>query len=179
MIKINLLPVRASRKREAGKQWIALFVVVIVATLIGNGIWYNETEKKVTAVKARVKRYQDDLNTLNKIIGEVKNIKQEKEAITKKLDTLKKLKDGRTGPVKVMDELATLMPQGVWIGTWDEGAGGHLSFSGSGKSYDEVANFAKKLRESRFFTNVTLKGTRQVSENRCDFTLTLTVNYAA
>ena len=179
MIKINLLPVRASRKREAGKQWIALFVVVVAATVLGNGIWYNETSKKVDQVNQRVKRYKDDLATLNKIIGEVKNIKEEKESINKKLDILKKLKDGRTGPVKVKDELATLMPQGVWIASWDEAQGSHLSFSGSGKSYDDVANFAKKLRESRFFSNVTLKSTRQGSDTRCDFVLTLTVNYAA
>lgn len=179
MIRINLLPVRASRKREAGKQWIALFILVVAATLVGNGILYNETTKKVAAVNARVKRYEDDLATLNKIIGEVKNIKEEKEAITRKLDILRKLKDGRTGPVKVLDELATLIPQGVWIYTWDEGSGGGLTFTGAGKSYDDVANFAKKLRDSRFFSNVTLKGTRQVNENRCDFTITLSVNYAA
>lgn len=180
MIKINLLPVRASKKREAGKQWIALFVLVTAATLGGNFIWMNETDKKVQAVHARVKRYKDDLATLNKIIGEVKNIKEEKEAINKKLDILKKLKDGRTGPVKVMDEMATLIPQAVWITSWTEdGGGGNMTINGGGKNYDEVANFVKKLRESKYFTNVTLKTTRQVGENRCDFLVTLTVNYAA
>ena len=179
MIKINLLPVRASKKREAGKQWVALFVFVVSATLLGNYIWMNETDKQVDAVNARVKRLNDDLATLNKIIGEVKNIKEEKEAIQKKLDILKKLKDGRTGPVKVMDELATLIPQGVWVNNWTEESGGNMTFTGSGKTYDEVAVFAKKLRDSKYFTNVVLKSTRQVGENRCDFTVTVTVNYAA
>jgi type IV pilus assembly protein PilN len=178
MIKINLLPVRASKKREAGKQWIVLLVLVVAGGLFGNWMWMNETDKKVLEVQARNAKYATELATLNKIIGEVKNIKSEKAEIVKKLNALKKLKDDRRGPVRIMDELATIIPQRVWIASWEE-TGGSLNFTGSGQTHDEIANFFHKLRESKFFTNVTLKSQRLAVEGRIDFTITCTVNYSA
>jgi len=178
MIKINLLPVRASKKREAGKQWIVLLVLVLSGAVIGNYFWMTETDKRVEQVKARNAKYTADLATLNKIIGEVKNIKAEKAEIEKKLKALKKLKDDRRGPVRVMDEIATLIPQRVWIGSWEE-LNGTVTFTGSGQSHEEVANFFHKLRESKFFSGVALKNQRMVGEGKVDFIITATVNYSA
>ena len=39
MIRINLLPVRVSKKKAAGKQQLLLFAVVIVAAWLGNLAW--------------------------------------------------------------------------------------------------------------------------------------------
>lgn len=176
MIRINLLPVRASKKREAGKQWLALFAVTFVAAVIGNYLWWNETEKNHDAIKSRIAQYERDVATLNKIIGEVKNIKAQKAEMEKKLDTLKKLRDGRTGPVRVMDELANIIPQRVWVANYED-AGGSVSMSGSAGNHEEVSTFLKKLKSSKFFSAPVLKYTRQAAENRVDFQITAGVRY--
>jgi len=178
MIKINLLPVRASKKREAGRQWLVLFALVLLGTGVGNYFWLNDTEKRLEQIDERTKKYKADVETLNKIIGEVKNIKTEKEEIQKKLSALKVLKEGRTGPVRIMDEFSTLITPRVWIYSWDENAW-NMSFTASGTSHDEVANFVRKLKSSKFFTNVDFKGSRQAGENRVDFTFTCTANPSA
>ena len=44
MIRINLLPVRAVKKRELGVQVLTLLTLVIVGTLIANYFWYDSRE---------------------------------------------------------------------------------------------------------------------------------------
>lgn len=178
MIKINLLPVRASKKRELGKQWLLLFALSVIAAVVGNYLWWNQEEFALQAVKTRITKYEQDVATLNKIIGEVKNIKKEKAEMEQKLGVLKKLRDGRTGPVRVLDELTAILPQRVWLMNMEEG-GGNVSFAGIGSSHEEVANFLKKLKGSKFFMNPVLKTTKQVGENRVDFQITCHVKYSA
>lgn len=177
MIRINLLPIRASKKREAGKQWIVLFALAVGITLAVNYYWFYVTDAAVQLVKARVNKYNSDLQTLNKIIGEVKNIKDDKAAIEKKLGVLKKLKDNRTGPVKVMDEVSTIIPPKVWLTSWDEN-GGSVTFQASAATLDDVADFLSKIKASKFFTNPILKNTR-AGDSKVDFVITAQVKYSA
>src|SRR5205814_4154470 len=48
MIRINLLPVRAKKKREFGQQLLVLFVLVLVGGLIGNYLWYRQVDDRLT-----------------------------------------------------------------------------------------------------------------------------------
>ena len=178
MIKINLLPVRTSKKREAGRQWIVFFALIVVAGVVGNYFWYDEMDKKVIEVKARIVKFKAENAALEKIIGEVKDIKREKDEMKTKLGILNKLKEGRQGPVKVMDELATIIPPKVWVGNWEE-QNGAVTIQGSGLNHEEVANFMKKMRESKYFDNVTLKTARMVRDTQVDFTITCNVKYSA
>ena len=50
MIKINLLPVRAAKKREFGRQQIVLFGLLLVLAAIGNWFWYGKVESELTAL---------------------------------------------------------------------------------------------------------------------------------
>jgi type IV pilus assembly protein PilN len=178
MIKINLLPVRASKKRELGRQWLVLLALSVVAAVVGNYLWWNQEELALQAVRSRITKYEQDVATLNKIIGEVKNIKKEKAEMEQKLGVLKTLRDGRTGPVRVLDELTALLPQRVWLQSMEEGSG-KVTFVGVGSSHEEVANFLKKLKSSKFFSAPVLKNTRQSGENKVDFSITCTVKYSA
>jgi type IV pilus assembly protein PilN len=178
MIKINLLPVRASKKREVGRQWLVFFALVVTASAIGNWFWLSSIEDKLGQAKKLIAKYEGENAELKKIIGEVKDIKKEKDEMKQKLGVLNKLKDGRMGPVRVMDELATIIPARVWINTWEE-TGGAVTMMGSGVNNEEVASFMRKMKESKYFDNVNLKSLRLVRDNEVSFTITCSVKFAA
>jgi len=178
MIKINLLPVRASKKRELGRQWLVLFALALVASVVGNYLWWNQEEQALETVKTRITKYEQDVATLNKIIGEVKNIKKEKADMEQKLKTLSDLRAKRTGPVRVLDELTSILPQRVYLSSFEEG-GGKVTFVGVGVNHEEVANFLKKLKGSKFFSEPVLKSDKQTGEAKVDFTISCNVKYSA
>lgn len=178
MIKINLLPVRASKKSAAGRTWIVIFLIVVAASVGGNYIWLHQTDARVDEVKDRIARDRVENKKLEGVIGQVKDLKKAKDEMKQKLGVLNKLKEGRQGPVRMMDELATIIPPHVWLTSWEE-AGGAVNISGVGTTHEEVAGFMKAMRQSKYFDNVSLKNDRMVKDNEVQFTITCNVKYSA
>lgn len=178
MIRINLLPVRAAKKREYGRQQIVLFALLLVIAGIGNYFWYGRIESELSGLDRQISTTRAEIAQLEKTIGEVKSIKDDKKALEDKLKILETLKKGRTGPVKVMDELATLIPQKVWINDYAE-SGGSVTMMGSAAAYEDLSTFSKKLKASRHFTNITIKTARQKPDGTVDWTILCTADYQA
>jgi len=178
MIKINLLPVRAAKKREFGRQQLVLFVLILVLAGIGNYFVYGRFQSQLKSLDKQIANTRAEIAQLEKTIGEVKSIKEDKKALEDKLKILDTLKKGRTGPVKVLDELASLVPQKVWLVDFTEQNGG-VSMIGQAASYEELSAFSKKLKGSVHFTNITIKGARQRADGTVDWTITCNANYSA
>ena len=75
MVRINLLPVRVSKKKEAGRQQLVLFAVVLVAGLLANYFWAASRAGDLKTREAKLARTREDIAQLERIIGEVKNIR--------------------------------------------------------------------------------------------------------
>ena len=180
MIHINLLPVRVSKKTIAGKQQLLLFGLIVVLGLILNLLWQQSRAADLRSREAKLKRTQEDIAQLEKIIGEVKNIKAQQAALKEKLDILEKLKAGRSGPVRMLDELATITPKRLELKKMEEKAGGALQFDGSAGSIDDVSAFMSALKASKYFTAVELKKTTAATRKAfriVDFSINDTTNY--
>ena len=179
MLHINLLPVRAAKKREFGKQQLVLFGLLLVLAGIGNFFVYGRYESELRSLDKQIATTRAEIQQLEKTIGEVKSIKEDKKALEDKLKILDTLKKGRTGPVKVMDELATIIPQKVWLVDYTEKDGG-VTMTGLAGSYEDLSTFSKQLKASTHFTNITIKGAKQVSaEGTVSWTITCNANYSA
>ncbi len=177
MIRINLLPVRVSKKREAGKQQLVLFALVVVLGVIVNFLWASSRQADLKARQARIAKTRSEIAQLDRIIGEVRDIKEAQKSLKEKLDVLDRLKAGRIGPVRMLDELATITPKRLWLTTLSEG-GGTLSLTGLAASIDDVSEFMSALKASPYFGEVELKKTSAKVERgmrAVDFSLTAKV----
>ncbi|HET6437351.1 MAG TPA: PilN domain-containing protein [Anaeromyxobacter sp.] len=163
MVRINLLPVRVSKKKEAGKQQLLLFVLVLVVGLLANFWFHQRRAAELDEVEKRVGKTRADIAQLDKIIGEVKSIRTQQQQLQEKLDVLDKLKQGRTGPVRMLEELAGIVPRRLWLKKMEEKAG-KVTFSGAAASVDDVSVFMGALKNSKYFADVELKKTESKTE---------------
>ncbi len=180
MIRINLLPVRVSKKKTAGKQQLLLFAVIIVAGFAGNFVWASSRAGELKSREAKVRSLRDEIAQLDRIIGEVKNIKDQQAALREKLDILQQLKAKRSGPVRVLDALASLTPKRLWLTKLEEKSG-TVTYTGSAVTIDDVSEFMSALKGNPHFVTVELSKTASKTEkglDYVDFTLTGTVSYA-
>jgi type IV pilus assembly protein PilN len=183
MIRINLLPVRVSRKKTEGKQQLVLFALLIVGGYVGNFLWASSRAADLRAREAKVRTTKEEIAQLDRIIGEVKNIKDQQAALREKLDILTQLKANRSGPVKVLDALASLTPKRLWLTKLEE-KGGTLTFVGGAATIDDVSELMTALKGNPHFGAVELKKTaaETVKVGRpvdyVEFTPTARVNYA-
>ena len=179
MIRINLLPAKVSKKKQAGTQQLAIAAAVLVAALAGNFFWSSSRASALAAREAKVKRTKAEIASLEKIIGEVNDIKQQQAAVKDKLAVLDRLKANRAGPVRLLDELAGLVPKRVWIRKFDE-KDRNVSFEGSAVTIEDVSAFMSALQKSPYFTSVELRKTSAKADGRfkvVDFTLTARAEY--
>ena len=182
MIRINLLPVRVSKKKAAGKQQLLLFAVLVVLGYVGNFVWAQARASELKARQQKVAKTREEIAQLDRIIGEVKNIKEQQAALREKLDILAELKAGRSGPVRVMDALATLTPKRLWITKLDE-HGGNASIAGVASTFDDVSAFMTALKGNPHFGSVELSKTSSTQTTTgkkidlVEFTLNLNILY--
>ena len=183
MIHINLLPVRVSKKKAAGKQQLILFAAVIVLGYVGNFVWSSTRAAELKAVEAKARATREEIAQLDRIIGEVKNIKDQQAQLREKLDILQQLKANRSGPVKVLDALASLTPKRLSLTKLEE-RGGTLTFTGMAATIDDVSELMTALKGNPHFSAVELQKTAAAVQTQgralefVDFTLTAAVNYA-
>jgi type IV pilus assembly protein PilN len=182
MVRINLLPVRVSRKKQASKQQLLLFALFVILGVTVNWVWASSRAGELERREAGVKRTRDEIAQLDRIIGEVKNIKTQQQQLREKLDVLAQLKEGRTGPVRMLDELATKMPKRLWLTKFDEKKG-LAKISGSAASIDDVSDLMTALKSSPHFKAVELEKTSAKADGKTglrfvDFAMTASVSYA-
>jgi type IV pilus assembly protein PilN len=144
MIRINLLPVRAVKKREVGRQILVLYALVLVLTAVLNGLWYRDRAGDEQRNKERLAQTQQRIDELQKVIGEVNNINKRKKEVEEKLKILDGLRRGRSGPVRMMDALATATPKKVWLKDFEEKSN-TVKITGTAVSHDDVAEFMRSL----------------------------------
>jgi type IV pilus assembly protein PilN len=179
MIRINLLPVRVSKKKVAGRQQVLLLALIVILGLVANWVWASSRAADLAAREAKIKRTKDEITQLDRIIGEVKDIKAQQAALKEKLDTLEKLKAGRSGPVRLLDKLAQVVPPRLEIRRMEE-KDGTATFDGSGATIDDVSAFMTALKQTPYFSKVELRKTTAVTRGGMrlvDFTVTAQANY--
>jgi type IV pilus assembly protein PilN len=162
MIEINLLPVRAARRRESLRFQLSvagltlLFVLFIIILL---NVSAREREKKVDK---ETKLVQEELTQLNKIVGEIDELKQQKAKLEQKLKVITELDRGRLRAAYILGELSQRTPEKVWIESLDK-SGKSLKISGIALDNETIANFMTVLERSKYFTGVELGASEQIN----------------
>jgi type IV pilus assembly protein PilN len=158
MVRINLLPVKVSKKKVAGKQQLLLFAAVLLLGLVVNMVAAQSRASVLKSRQAKIASTKEQIARLDKVIGEVAKYKEAKKELEAKLAILDKLKAGRTGPVRMLDSLASITPKRLWLKKMDE-KGNVVTFEGAAATIDDVSAFMKELEKSKYFGPPELKKT--------------------
>jgi type IV pilus assembly protein PilN len=155
MIRINLLPVREARRREDLRQYGMQFALVIIMTIAGIGFAHSRVSDKIDQSRMRVSH---DIRQFKPQLDQVAAFRKKKASLEKKIDVIDGLDRARSGPVRVMDELATHTPERLWLNGLAT-KGRRLELTGQSLDNELVAVFLRALGESPHFGKVDLEST--------------------
>ena len=159
MIKINLLPVRASKKKETTRQQISILMLSLGGVLVVGIGFYVLTLSKISAANQEIVSSELEIQQLKAKIGQIDNIKKLQAEVKKKLDILSQLRKEKSGPAKRLSKISDAAPEKLWLTKYIENSG-VVSISGLALNEDLIAGFMRNLQAIDDFTNVEL----QVSE---------------
>lgn len=161
MIKINLLPYRASKKKETVTQQFVLMGVALLVVIAAAVVIYVITITKIKTTKNEIARSESELAELKKKVGEIDTLKKLQADVQKKLDILNQLRKEKTGPAIRLSKLSDIVPEKMWLTKYQE-SGTNVSISGLAYNEDMIADFMRSIQSSEQFGNVEL----QVSEQQ-------------
>jgi type IV pilus assembly protein PilN len=158
MIRINLLPVREARRKAGARQQVAILAAAVLATVGGLSALHVSLVSKVASVEERLAEIDEQIKRYEPQIKQVEEYKKKKEQIQAKLDVIEGLEKSRSGPVHMLDELATLAPQRLWL-THLSSDKTELRLDGVSLDNEIVASFLTALSQSPYFNKVELDTT--------------------
>jgi type IV pilus assembly protein PilN len=158
MIRINLLPVReARRKADIRSQLVLIAGTVAVSLVLALG-FHQFVRSNISSTKARIATLNQQLAQYKPQQEQVDAFKAKKADIESKLAVIERLERSRSGPVHILDELASRTPERVWL-TLLSANDGQIELKGMSLDNELVALFLTSLNDSPYFTNVELKQT--------------------
>ncbi|MEK6725293.1 MAG: PilN domain-containing protein [Deltaproteobacteria bacterium] len=163
MIKINLLPVRAAKKKETLRQQISVAVMSLVLVLIVIGYFHFRIVKNIAEVTAKIASTEGELQKTKTQIGEVSKFKEAKKVLENKLGVIESLKKGKAGPVKMLDELSSVTPEKLWLVSFKE-QGRNINIEGTAISNEVIAQFMTDMEKSSNFKDIELVVTEQIEQ---------------
>ena len=162
MIKINLIPYRAARKKENIRQQISIFVLFFIFLAMGLSYYHIHLAGEISQRNEVLKATQKNLKSYEAKVKEVDKIKSKLEVLDKKLDIMANLNKGREKPVKLLKTLTDLTVKNrMWLTSMQE-AGNRISLSGIAMDNNTVAMFMSRIEKNDFFANVELSDLVQV-----------------
>lgn len=183
MIRVNLLPYRAARIKENIRRQVTIYILSTLFLILFFGIFpynpisYVALNKEVKSLRQKRDDRKKELASYRDTTVKIKALEKTKAEIDVKLGKINELKKVKTGPVRLLDDIATSVPKDkLWLTALKENKG-ILVLEGTAMDNETVADFMNRLKDTRSVRAVELVRTKQkeikeLNLNLKDFALT-------
>lgn len=155
MIRINLLPVRAAKKKESIRFQLTVAGLITFLSVAVTSAVYFSVRSEASGIAADITKGQQELESLKQKIGELSRIKEQKRVVEEKLNIIKSLEAGRTGPSNLFKKIGDAIPEKAWLTSMKD-EGHVIVLKGYASSDEVVADLMRGLEKYRELGNVEL-----------------------
>lgn len=156
MIKINLLPFRAARKRENVRRQISIYFLSVIFLIMAIMYFNMDLNGQVTTLKAKENGLRNELKPYNAINREIALIQKKTKEIRSRLGVIEQLEKERVRPIQLLREIAYAVPiNRLWLRSMAESKG-KITLQGTAMDNDTLALFLTNLEKAPHIQNVEL-----------------------
>jgi type IV pilus assembly protein PilN len=156
MIRINLLPFRAARKKENIRRQVSIFVLSLVFLLIILFYYNWSLGRQINDLNAKIQHTKTELKKYEEINKEIAEIKKKLSNLKQKMAVMDTLEANRFEPTRMMDAMTqVIVPQRMWFTRMDS-KDNSLNIQGIALDNKTVADFMIRLEKSGLFSDVNL-----------------------
>jgi type IV pilus assembly protein PilN len=157
MIRINLLPFRAARKKENFRRQISVFLLsffLMLAVLI----YYNiHLGGQIKDLKSDVDATKNEVAKFQKITKQIEEIKKKLAILEKKTEVIRKLETNRFEPVEMLDNMSgKIIANRMWFTSFNDRPQ-NVKIDGIALDNKTVADFMTRLEGTGLFGSVRLQ----------------------
>lgn len=161
MIRINLLPFRAARKRENVRRQVSIYLLSLVFLFVAMAYFNLDLNDRLTILKTRERGLQNELKPYEMINREIAAIKKKTAEIRSRLTVIERLEKERVQPLQLLEEIAHAVPLNrMWLRSLTE-SGKRITIQGTAMDNDTLALFLTNLEKAPHIEKVELRSSKR------------------
>ena len=155
MIRINLLPHRAERRRIQRLQFAILSGISLVAGILLVGLVNVAIDARMSYQERRNDYLTQQIVILDKQIAEIKKLREQTESLLARKTVVENLQSTRSSIVHLLDQMLRVLPDGVYLHSLKQ-TGDKISITGYAQSNARVSTLMRAIEDSRWLNSPTL-----------------------
>lgn len=174
-VKINLLPYREKIKQRKKQQFK---VLMLSALLIGAGLLvltYLTINNAISRQEDRNALLGKEIEKLDKALGEILKLQQEKENFLSKKQKVEELQEKRSQAAYIIDSLNVVTPDNSYLTALEAESSTSYKITGRASSDNKIAMFMRSLPSTGVFAQPELLSIKKI-DNYQEFTLKVLLN---
>lgn len=177
LTRINLLPYREEIKQRKQQQFKILMLGAFAVGLGLAAATYLGIDSAISNQEGRNNFLQTEIDRLDRELGEIDKLQQEKEAFLAKKLKVEELQEKRYQAAYILDSLNALTPDNTYLTALEAESPTSYKISGRAISDNKIAVMMRSLPSTGIFLQPELLSIKKV-DNYQEFTLKSSINQA-
>ena len=177
MIRVNLLPHRAER-RKAQRKHLAILAGMVTALAISIVVLVHGVIAGYISIQTdRNEFLKKEISQLDKEIDEIKKLKEDITALLARKQVIERLQSDRAQSVYLLEQLVRQVPDGVYIKSVKQ-QGIKVNLTGYAQSNARVSTLMRNIASSPYLENpdlVEIKSATVANKRVAEFTMNLSL----
>lgn len=178
MIRINLLPHRAEKRRTRQIQFAALSVISVVLGVLLVGFGHAALSGRISYQERRNEYLKQETAILDKQIAEIKKLREETQSLLERKNVVENLQSTRSDVVHLLDQMLRILPEGVYLKTIRQ-TGNKINITGYAQTNARISTLMRAVENSLWLDSPSLGEIHASSANGArvsEFTLTFNLS---
>ena len=175
LTRINLLPYREEIKQRKQQQFKVLMLGAFAVVLGLAAATYLGIDSAISNQEGRNNFLQTEIDRLDRELGEIDKLQQEKEAFLAKKLKVEELQEKRYQAAYILDSLNALTPDNTYLTAVEAESPTSYKISGHAVSDNKIAVMMRSLPSTGIFLQPELLSIKKV-DNYQEFTLKSSIN---
>lgn len=181
MIRINLLPHRAEKRKAQQIQFIAFSVISVAIGVLIVGFVHVAIMTQIDNQQRRNAYLNKEIVVLDKQIDEIKKLREQTKSLLARKTVVENLQSTRADVVHLMDQMLRILPDGVYLKSLKQ-TGNKINLVGYAQSNARVSTLMRSIEDSPWLdtpTLVVINATNVSGIRLSEFTLTFNLSLQA
>jgi len=156
MIRINLLPHRAEKRRAKQLQFMLLSGISVLLGILIVGFVHVAIDAQISYQERRNEYLKQQIVVLDKQIAEIKKLREQTDSLLARKTVVENLQSTRSNVVHLLDQMLRILPDGVYLRSLKQ-TGDKISIVGYAQSNARVSTLMRAIEDSRWINSPTLE----------------------
>jgi type IV pilus assembly protein PilN len=178
MIRVNLLPHRAEKRKARQVQFILLSIISLLIGVVIIGFVHAAISTQISYQERRNNYLKSEIALLDKQIEEIRKLREQTQSLLARKTVVENLQGTRSDVVHLLDQMLRILPDGVYIKSLKQ-TKNQINMVGYAQSSARVSTLMRSIEDSPWLDTPALVevkasnvGSTRLSEFVLNFNLT-------